>query len=332
VDYGFDPYIYLDGAVNTLAIQDEDYIVIAGAFVYVNGYRRQNVARLRQDGSLDYSFDACVASTAGDGATALALLPDGHILVTGKFTFTGNRARDGIARLEACGDLDSSYAPQPGINTNANVYALSLLTNGNVLLGGDFVMYHGQYWSGLVELDTNGVPFPGFDPGFGVLGETAFALAIQSDQKPIVGGSFSYYDLNPVPNIARLAPGGALDSTFKPGGGPDNAISSILNLPSGKFIVAGRFSEFNGVSRWGLARLHGDLSTGRLGQPFRSPGGQWGFTFQGEEGNRYIIQTSSNLVDWDDLVAFTAPEGPMTISDSEANNAPSRFYRAISGP
>ena len=175
VDYSFDISLYLDGAVNAVAVQGEDYIVVAGAFVYVNGYRRQNVARLRQDGSLDYAFDACVASTAGVGATALALLPDEHILVTGKFTFAGNRSRDGIARLESCGDLDASYAPQPGIDTNANVYSLALLSNGHVLLGGDFVSYNGRPAPGLVELDKT-ARHVGFNPGLGKTG-VIFALA-----------------------------------------------------------------------------------------------------------------------------------------------------------
>jgi uncharacterized delta-60 repeat protein len=330
VDYSFDASLYLDGPVNAVVVQDEDYIVIAGAFVYVNGYRRQNVARLHQDGTLDYAFDACVASTAGIGATALALLPDGHILVTGKFTFTGDRARDGIARLESCGDLDSSYAPQPGINTNGTVFALALLTNGNVLLGGDFVLYHGQYWSGLVELDTNGVPLSGFDPGFGVLGETAFALAVQADQKPIVGGSFSYYDLAPAPNIARLAPDGALDSTFKPDGGPDNAVSSILPLPNGQIIVAGKFASYDGVGRAGLVRLHGDLAAGVLSPPVRQTNGQWQFLLNGEEGRHYEIQASSDLLTWNSLTNLIVRAAPLPITDPTANQM--RFYRAISGP
>ncbi|HTG43291.1 MAG TPA: delta-60 repeat domain-containing protein [Verrucomicrobiae bacterium] len=332
VDYSLDPGLYVDGAVNALALQDEDYIVIAGAFFYVNGYPRQNVARLYQDGSLDFAFDACVAATSGVGASALALLPDGHILVTGKFTFAGNQRRDGIARLESCGDLDASYASQqPGINTNAEVYCLGLLTNGNALLGGSFVLYNEQSRSGIMELDPNGALLPGFDPGSGVLGETIYALSTQVDQKIIIGGTFSEYNGTPVSNIARLNPDGSLDSSFNPGTGPDDAVSSFLLLPDRRLLVAGRFSSFDGVPRIGLVKLHGDLSRGLLGQPVNLPNGQWRFTFHGEEGTRYTIQTSSNFVDWNTLVKITAPESPLRITDP-ATTLPLRFYRAISAP
>jgi uncharacterized delta-60 repeat protein len=332
VDYSLDPAIYLDGPVNAVAVQDEDYLVIAGGFVYVNGYLRRNVARLHQDGTLDFAFDACVASTAGLGASALALLPDGHILVTGKFQFAGNRFRNGIAKLESCGDLDPTYAAQPGINTNAEVYTLALLTNGNVLLGGNFVFYNDQPRFGLAELDADGLLLTSFNPGLGVQGGTVYTLAVQSDQKRFMGGDFYTYSTNAVPSLGRINPDATLDPTFNPAGGPNNAVSSIQLLADGRLLVAGRFSTYDGTLRFGLARVHGDLGPGQLTKPFRQPNGYWQLSFRGEPEMHYSIEASLDLVNWKVLTNFTAPAAALSVLDNTGNSYERRFYRAVTPP
>src|SRR6185369_14168501 len=113
VDTTFDQNVFVDAAVNVVVVQDDGKILIGGGFANVNFALRRNVARLNGDGALDSDFDACVASTAGSGATALAWQRDGKILAGGRFTFANGVARDGIARLNTCGDIDLSFNPQP---------------------------------------------------------------------------------------------------------------------------------------------------------------------------------------------------------------------------
>jgi uncharacterized delta-60 repeat protein len=325
VDYSFDPSLYLDGVVNAMALQDEGFIVIAGGFEVVDGFYRRDVARLFPDGSLDMSFDACVASTSGAGATALAVLPDGKILVTGKFTFAGGRARDGIARLMDCGDLDDSYAPQPGIESSATPYAVALETNGNVFLGGDFFLYHNLLRPGIAELDAGGLPTE-FNPGTGFFGGTVYTIAFQPDQKLLVGGAFSTYNFTPVNHVIRLSPGGALDTSFNPGAGPNDSVSSILPQ-NGKYLIAGRFSAFDGVPRSGLARLNGDPIPPRLSPPEPTAPAGCRFLFQGEPEHYYSIEASTNLSDWLSITNLKASSAPMPVTDQ--TSFPRRFYRAV---
>jgi hypothetical protein len=55
-----------------------------------------------------------------------------------------------------------------------------------------------------------------FIPGTGA-NEEIRALAIQADEKILVGGSFTFFGVTPVKSLARLDAGGQPDGTFKPG-------------------------------------------------------------------------------------------------------------------
>jgi hypothetical protein len=52
-------------------------------------------------------------------------------------------------------------------------------------------------------------------------------------------------------------------------------------------------------------------------------------TLHGQSQTSYRIQMSTNLVDWLDLPNTGASGALTTIQDSDATNAPQRFYRAV---
>jgi hypothetical protein len=52
----------------------------------------------------------------------------------------------------------------------------------------------------------------------------------------------------------------------------------------------------------------------------------------GPVGNTFILQTSSNLVNWTPVVTNTAPIGIMEVHDSGLPTGPARFFRAASIP
>ena len=80
---------------NTIAIQPDGKIIIAGLFTSVLGVARNNIARLNSDGTLDTAFNP----NANASIYSIALQTDGKILVGGIFTNIGGQARNGIARL-----------------------------------------------------------------------------------------------------------------------------------------------------------------------------------------------------------------------------------------
>lgn len=91
-----------------------------------------------------------------------------------------------------------------------------------------------------------------------------FCSSIQSDGKTIIGGNFIVYNGISTNKIARLNTDGSLDTTFNIGTGfnsPQNlGLSAIYIQSNGKILVAGSFTNYNGVDVNGLVRLNTDGS------------------------------------------------------------------------
>lgn len=83
---------------------------------------------------------------------AVAVQPDGKILIGGAFTDVNGTARNYIARLNSDGGLDTTF--DPGAGTNARVDSLALQPDGKILLGGPFSSINGttRYYLGRVSL------------------------------------------------------------------------------------------------------------------------------------------------------------------------------------
>jgi pectin methylesterase-like acyl-CoA thioesterase len=60
--------------------------------------------------------------------------------------------------------------------------------------------------------------------------------------------------------------------------------------------------------------------------------GQFSMTVNGDTGPDYILQTSTNLVDWQSLSTNTSPTLPFTFTDTNAASVPAQFYRVLLGP
>jgi len=92
-------------AVRAIAVQLDGKILIGGCFTnlgyFPNQPARQHLARLNPDGSVDPSFNPGAGFRGtGDGyVRALALLPDGRILIGGQFDTVDTVRRNNLARL-----------------------------------------------------------------------------------------------------------------------------------------------------------------------------------------------------------------------------------------
>jgi uncharacterized delta-60 repeat protein len=134
----------LDGANNTVyavCLQPDGKVLIGGEFTSCNGSTRNHLARLNSDGTLDISF--LDAEDGVDGTVySLAVQSDGKILVGGAFTSCNGSTRNHLARLESDGSLDTSFLAS-GAGANNTVYAITLQSDGMILIGGAFSSYNG---------------------------------------------------------------------------------------------------------------------------------------------------------------------------------------------
>ncbi len=196
--------------------------------------------------------------------SALALQPDGKILVGGHFTLIGGQPRTNLARLHPDGTVDATFtAGVEHAEGGAGVSALAVQTDAKILVGGCFTRIGGQPRLNLARLNPDGTLDPDFNPGV-TAGywpwPSVTALALQPDGKILLGGIFGGVGGQPRLNIARLNPNGTVDPDFNPGatGGEYPAVSSLALQPDGKILVGGNFTHVGGQPRTNMARLNPD--------------------------------------------------------------------------
>lgn len=256
MDIGYDQFDGTNDVVTTMVRQTDGKILISGFFTICNGVSSNRIARLNPDGSIDESFNP--GTGANNQVRAIALLPDGKILIGGNFTQFNGVSVNRIARLNADGSLDTNFNPGTGANIGT-IRSISVFANGKILVAGDFTSFNGVAINRIARLDSNGSLDTSFDPGTGANFLVVNTL-ILPDGKIMIGGFFTVFDNVPRNYIARLNSNGSLDTSFDPGEGPNSRVYNIVNQNDGKLLIAGEFTEISSVSCNRIARLNADGS------------------------------------------------------------------------
>lgn len=242
------------GSVNAITQQPDGKIVVGGDFRFANGVLRRNIARFNIDGTLDVTFNS-----AGYGAdsyiNAIAVQPNGKMIISGFFSNYNGVSRNTLARINADGSLDTTFTPPP-IGSGSGIYDIVVLPNNKILLAGAASV--NNTYTTIFRLNFDG----SLDTSFplGAASRNILTLAVQPDGKILIGGLFTSFGNVPVSGIARLNSDGSLDSSFNIGTGVDAALYDIALQPDGKVVIVGSFSTFNGVNRRGIARIDPDGS------------------------------------------------------------------------
>jgi uncharacterized delta-60 repeat protein len=265
-------------------------------------------------GSLDTAFagNGRVVFAIGsefDSVTALALQPDGKIVLAGVCS-TANIDNICLARLNPDGSLDASFDGPSGtgngkfmlaIGTSGVASALALQPDGKIVVAG-------TCWTGndrkfcLARLNPDGSLDASFDgpdvasPGngkfllqIGSASNSLGALSLQLDGKIVVAGacwegSLRYFC------VARMNIDGSLDTSFDgpdtvtPGNGKfalpfgmnDGGVASIALQTDGKILLGGSCLRIGGV----FDATHYDFCFARL-----NVDGSFDTTFDGPNGN-----------------------------------------------
>lgn len=153
-----------------------------------------------------------------------------------------------------------------GTNIFQGVYALATNSTGSAIAGGLFRTFNGASYQNLARILSAGNLDPSFTPGAGPDAQV-WALAVQSDDRILIGGDFQNVDGTPRAHIARLTSTGAVDTSFNPGTGADNQVSSIELQSNGQILIAGQFSNYNATARSDVALLN---SNGTLDTSFNA--------------------------------------------------------------
>ena len=142
LDTSFNPGTGAESSVFTTSIQSDGKIIIGGYFTFYNGISRNQITRLNTDGTLDTTFNT---GTGTDGSPlsveTTSIQSDGKIIIGGNFTSYNGIARNHIARLNTDGTIDTSF--NPGTGADSNVLNTSIQSDGQLIIGGNFISYNG---------------------------------------------------------------------------------------------------------------------------------------------------------------------------------------------
>src|SRR5213592_492926 len=247
------------------------FVLLLGGFVSAVRAAAPTPTPTPTPGQLDTTF--VPAPGTNDAVNVVIPQPDGKVVAAGRFTFANTVFRNRIARFNFDGSLDTSF--DPGTGADGEITAAVLQSDGRIIVAGRFTSFNGFTHNGICRLNADGSVDQTFGLGNGI-NNAALALALQSDDRIIVGGQFSQIDLTQRFNLARLNNDGSVDLSFDPGNGPNGDVNAIIIQPDGRIVIGGTFIGYNGFARGGVARV---LGNGALDPTFDSGVGTGGNVF-----------------------------------------------------
>ena len=318
-DINFGQLNSLNAPLTALVPLHDGKVLVAGGFTQPKPF----LARVRTDGGVDSTFSA----GAGPDAIvhSICLASNGaqpQIILGGAFGAVDGYPRARVARLATNGVVDPGFIP-PVISTGI-VYSVAADAEGRVLLGGSFTNVGGVTRRGLARL----LPDGSLDQDFGpAVDGTVFSIVVQPSGKLLIGGSFTSVNQTNRGNLARLRPDGTLDANFAAGIGANGTVFSIVQVSDNSVLIGGAFTAVDGVARGGVARLIGEAPP-PLQLTLVIPGpGQVKLVFNSQPGQRYLIQATTDLLNWADVTTVTATGYTTEITDPAAAGFLFRFYR-----
>lgn len=261
LDLSFHPALTGSRYVTGVTLQADGHIILTGTFRSINGESHNRIARLQSDGSLDSSFSVQIAAAPGGRSSqGVAILQaDGKILVGGYMIDVSQTYRQGLARLNPDGSLDTSFDASSVFAGDDAVYGILVQDDGKVVISvsqSDFTQLPKH--SRILRLNADGSRDTSFTVYTGINSQS-HSFIQQSDGKILAAGY----------GLVRLNPGGSLDKSYiikSYGCGCGPYIASILKQADGKVVVGGDFVGIEGFHRHALARLEGSPEIDVRGQ------------------------------------------------------------------
>ncbi len=325
--------------VFAIGLQADGKVLLAGELPDPNSLSiRHLLVRLNTNGTSDntltLSADLTNSFLRGQRLQAVLVQPDQKLIIAGAFPGVPNRFRNGLVRLLPDGAIDSTFSAGPPVLDPifGTIEALALQPDGKILVGGNFVQFDAMPRSAIVRLNSDG----SLDLGFNQVGANSAGLArwqdistiaLQSDGKIIVGGTFVRTDGTWQNAVGRLNLDGSVDDVFDSNGTIElqEYFSQVAVLTDGQVVVAGTPVSMPGIAG-GVFRLNGGELLIFQSIKARSDGSvELNLTVP--IAGRYVLETSSNLIHWTSLSTNTLPRGAGHVVDSSAPQIEQRFYR-----
>jgi uncharacterized delta-60 repeat protein len=234
-------------------IQSDDKIVISNG---PPSSPNHTLRRFLSNGDVDTTFNIAQVQ-GGDNITTyprigvldVHVLPDDRILVAGAFDYIFNHGHPAngnsinLARLHPNGMVDNSFYYESLIPDEA-ITTIFINNNDEIIIGGKNVFE---------RISENGMQDGTFAPNFFGFGNTIETIDQFSNGNYLIGGNLT---ANYGSYLMRCFPNGDFDLSWNAGNQFNGSIKKVIIQPDQKILVAGNFSQFNGIPVNRICRLN----------------------------------------------------------------------------
>lgn len=215
------------------------------------------------------SEDSTLTTNIGTSFNAVTrtvkLLSDGTSVVGGDFTTFNGNTRNRIIKLNADGTENATFVTNSGTGFDFEVYKTAINSSNQIFLVGNFSTYNSvSIPIAFIKLNSNGTPDTAFNTNLGTgFNSDQDAVAVQADQKILVGGNSTTFNGNIRNGLVRVNTDGTEDTAFYTNlgtgfSGGTRVVKDVYVQADQKILVGGDFTTFNGNARAKLVRLNAD--------------------------------------------------------------------------
>lgn len=214
--------------------------------------------------SRDTTYDTNIGTGFGPGGNypnTFLSNSSGIIFAGGTFTQVNGVTNNHLVALNQDGTLYSSYNTNLGSGFSSDVVGAAIQTDDKLIVLGNFATFNGNSRNWMVRLNADGTEDSTFYSNLGSnFNALPLTVAIQSDGKIVIGGTFTTFNGNTTRRILRLNSDGTEDTSFSTnaGIGANNTVNSVAIQSDGKILLGGNFTSFNGTPVNRILRLNSD--------------------------------------------------------------------------
>lgn len=194
-----------------------------------------NFSLISANGELLNEYEA-VGAQKGSTSPSTSTMDEGFIVAS-------SQPGSSFFKLNATLDLDPSFDVGLGPTTAATTTDGVKLSDGSLVLIGDFNFYNNELHNGIVKINQDLQIDNTFDAGLGF--DQSFLLEFflrQSNDQIIVSGQFEFYNNQTVNGLIRINPDGSIDDSY-PVSRSFDAIGQLQ--PDDKMVIATpRYDDF----------------------------------------------------------------------------------------
>ena len=225
--------------INSILVSDSK-IYLGGSFSSYFGTPVNNILSINSKGGIDTSF--MNGTGFNNSVICLEKSLDNKIIIGGNFNNYNGVVANRIIALNLDGSINNTFDFGTGFNGDVNTIAVQ--TDGKLIIGGDFSSFNGVSANKIIRLNNDGTIDSNFSTGTG-FNNIVKTIAIQSDGKILVGGTFTTYNGISKNRIVRLNNDGTIDNSYQTSIGFNNSVNDIKILLDGNAIIGGSFTTYS---------------------------------------------------------------------------------------